>query len=145
MPAQRIGSLLATGGFRALSSKAQHLTELQQVFSDSAPPSLAHAARVSDCRAGTLFLVADNAAVAAKLRQLTPRLLVKFRKRGFEVTGIQLEVQVKGAPSGRQPERDKNPLSAEIVENFRKLSETIPPSNLKSALIRLVRRHGQRS
>ena len=145
MPAHKIGSWLASGELRTLASKAQRLTELQQVLFDSAPPSLAQASRVKNYRAGTLFLLADNAAVAAKLKQLTPRLLVSIQKREPEITGIRVEVQVK--ESGYEiPAKIKNSsLPIDSIEHFRKLSEAFPDSALKSALANLVRRHGRRN
>lgn len=141
MPAQKIGSLLASGELQMLSRQARRLAELQQVFFDSAPPTLAQASRVKNCRAGTLFLLADNAAVAAKLKQLTPRLLVNIRKREPEITGIRVEAQVKMPPARPLADSEKNPLAVDTIEEFRKLSETIPDSPLKSALVGLVRRH----
>jgi hypothetical protein len=144
MPAHKIGSWLASGELKTLAGKAQRLTELQQVFFDSAPPSLAQASRVKNYRAGTLFLLADNAAVATKLKQLAPRLLVNIQKREAEVTGIRVEVQVKGSAYETPSKIKNNSLPIDSIEYFRKLSEAIPDSALKSALTNLVRRHGRR-
>ena len=144
MTAHKIGSWLASGELRTLASKAQRLTELQQVFFDSAPPSLAQASRVKNYRAGTLFLLADSAAVAAKLKQLVPRLLVKIQKREAEVTGIRIDVQVKGSGYETQGKIKNSSLSIDTIEHFKKLSEAIPDSSLKSALTNLVRRRGRR-
>lgn len=141
MPARKIGSWLASGELGALSKRAQRLTELQQVFVASAPPPLAQASRVKNYRAGTLFLLVDNAAVATKLRQVTPRLLVNIRKREPEITGIHVEVQVKESQEERRTKIKKIPLSADTIEQFTKLSQAVPESALKSALTNLVRRH----
>lgn len=145
MPAQKIGSWLASGELRTLASKARRLTELQQVFFDSAPPSLAQASRVKNYRAGTLFLLADNAAVAAKLKQLAPRLVVSIQKREPEITGIRVEVQVKTSEREPRAKIKNSSLPTDSIEHFRKLSEAIPESTLKSALANLVRRHGRRN
>jgi hypothetical protein len=145
MPAHKIGSWLASGELKTLAGKAQRLTELQQVFFDSAPPSLAQASRVKNYRAGTLFLLADNAAVATKLKQLAPRLLVNIQKREAEVTGIRVEVQVKGSDYVTSGKIKNSSLPIDSIEHFRKLSEAIPDSALKSALTNLVRRHGRRN
>jgi len=145
MPAQKISSWLASGELRTLSSKAQRLTELQQVFFDSAPPSLAQASRVKNYRTGTLFLSADNAAVAAKLKQLAPRLLVTIQKLVPEITGIRIEVQVKEPQREPQATIKNSSLTTDSIEHFRKLSEAIPESTLKAALANLVRRHGRRN
>ena len=143
MPAQKIGSWLASGELRTLSSKAQRLAELQQVFFDSAPPALAQASRVKNFQAGILSLLADNAPVAAKLKQLAPRLLVNIQKRQPQITGIRVEVQVKRSGCETPAKIKNSSLPVDSIEHFRKLSEAIPDSALKSALTNLVRRHGR--
>ena len=142
MPAHKIGNLLATPGeLKALYGKAQHLLRLQQVFSESAPPSLAQASRIKNYREGTLFVLADSAAVAAKLKQLAPRLLVNIQKQEPQITGIQVLVQVTGSQGNFDNHLKNNMLSIKSIEKFDKLSEAIPDSPLKSALTNLVRRH----
>jgi hypothetical protein len=145
MTAQKIGSWLASGELRTLSSKAQRLTELQQVLFDSAPPPLAQACRVKNYEAGTLSLLADNAAVAAKLKHLAPRLLLNFQTRVPEITGIRIEVLVKHLGYETQARIKNSSLQIDSIEHFKRLSETIPDSPLKLALSNLVRRHRRRN
>jgi hypothetical protein len=142
MATQKIRSLLASDELRALSGKARRLAELQQMYIETAPPPLAQASRVGNWRAGTLFLLADNASVAAKLRQLAPRLLVKIRKREPEITVIRVEVQVGRWLKPTETAPLKLALPPETIENFRRLSERIPHSPLRTALAALVRRQG---
>jgi hypothetical protein len=144
VPPQKIGALLGAGELRALSRKARRLMELQQVFLDSAPSSLSRASRVQDYQTGTLFLSAENAAVATKLRQLAPSLLLKIRKREAEVTGIKIAVQVKEITKTPQSTAEKGGLSAENVRVFRELLDSLPHSELKRALRNLIRRHEPR-
>jgi hypothetical protein len=145
MAAKKIGFLLtAPGELGALSAKARRLSDLQQVFIDSAPPQLARASRVKSFRAGTLFLLADNATVAAKLRQLVPRLLSNIQKTEAEVTGIHIQVQVKLSTKRPRDEAKKPALSPETIDEFRKLAERVPDENLKSALTKFVRRRARK-
>ena len=135
MPAHKVGDLIArTGELRALSHQARRLTEVQQVLLEAVPFPLARAIRVKNFRAGTLFVLASNSAVAAKLRQLAPTLLRHVRKRFIEVTGIQVEVQVaeqqKACPD--KPVRD---LSLAAVSAIDGLAGTLKESPLKAALI----------
>ena len=144
MAAQKINSwLTASGELGTLSAKALRLSELQQVFINSAPPQLAGAIRVKSFRAGTLFLLADNSTVAAKLRQLVPRVLLDIQKTEAEVTGIQIQVQVKSSTKSASTAAKKTALSHETIEEFRKLSERVPNQNLKSALAKFVRRRAK--
>lgn len=140
MPAHKVGDLLArTRELRALSRQARRLTEVQQALLEAVPPPLAPAIRVKNFRAGTLFVLAASAAVAAKLRQLAPTLLRQVRKQETEVTGIQVEVQVA---QQQKPHADKRvrDLSLTAVNAIDGLAETLKESPLKAALTRMVQR-----
>lgn len=144
MPAHKIGRLLAASNdLKALSGKARCLSELQRMFFDCAPRSLAEASRVKNYRAGTLFLVAENAAVAAKLLQLAPRLLSTIRKQELQVTKIHVSVQVTSSQAEPRTESRKKILTPDSIHKFTKLAEHLPESPLKSAITGLVRRHSR--
>lgn len=146
MPVQRIGDVIATSGdLQAITRKARRLRDLQQLLVEACPPSLAAASGVSDLESGTLVVVADNAAVAAKLRQLAPRLLLHVRKQRNEVTGIRVEVQVKPHKIKAEQNSTKRRLPADAIQDFAALSEGLPASPLKSALGRLVARHREKT
>ena len=141
MPVQKIGDVIAnSGNLKALARQAQRLRDLEQSLFEATPSALAHASRVASLKAGTLIVLADNAAVAAKLRQLAPRLLLHLNERGFEVTGIRLEVQVKQHKIKDEDEVTKRALPPDAIQDFAKLSDALPASPLKSALTRLVAR-----
>lgn len=140
MPAHKIGDLIAqTHELRALSRQARRLTEVQQVLLEAVPFPLARAIQVKNFRAGTLFVLAANAAVAAKLRQLAPTLLLHVRKRVTEVTGIQVEVQVAKQQKAYldKPVRD---LSLTTVSALARLADTLKDTPLKAAITRLLQR-----
>jgi hypothetical protein len=144
MPIRTIGSLLgATDELKALSARARRLRELQTLYVESAPGELAGSSRVKNFRAGTLFISADNAAVAAKLRHLTPTLLTSLRKIEAEITGIRIEVQVSGALHQRVHKSKKTALSADAVHKFEELAGRLRDGELKAAVTKLARRHGR--
>jgi hypothetical protein len=141
MPSQRLSAFLASGALASYAEASRHLQEVQRIFLDSAPPPLAQATRVKAVRAGTLHLSADNAAVAAKLRQLAPRLLTAIRGRVPEVNGIRVEVQASAASREPAKKPKKSVLSLETIGNFEKLAAGMPDTELKGAVAALVRRH----
>ena len=144
MPTQKIGTLLAASSeLQALSTKARRLEKLQQLYITCTPGPLAQASRVRNFRAGTLYLVAGNTAVAAKLRQLAPSLLVKIQKQEPQITGIRVEVQVVEPPRSPDESPGHPGLPIDIVDDFRKLAERVHDPALKSALSRLVKRHSR--
>jgi hypothetical protein len=142
MPLNTLGTLLgATEELRALQARVRRLRQLQTLYFMAAPRELASSSRVKSYRAGTLFVGADNAAVAAKLKQLAPRLLASLRRMESEITKIRIEVQV----SGRAPERAyvsrKSSLSPDTATKFHALAAQVSDPGLKSALERFARRH----
>jgi hypothetical protein len=131
----------ATEELRALQARVRRLRDLQKLYLRSAPRELASSSRVKSYRAGTLFVGADNAAVAAKLKQLAPRLLASLQESEGEITKIRIEVQVGGrAPERAYVSRKKAP-SAAAASELEALSARVKDPQLKSALERFARRH----
>jgi hypothetical protein len=141
MPARKLDYYLnSSEPLRDLARAAQQLYELQQTLAINAPPELTQACRVKQLRAGILFLLADNAAVATQLKQLSPRLLACYQKQGKEVTSIRIEVQVKNPSRRPAPAAEKKRLSIETIENIKNLADQLEDSPLKDALNRLAAR-----
>jgi hypothetical protein len=141
VPIQKIGDVIANSGdLQVLARQAQGLKVLELFLLESTPAALGAASRVANLKAGTLVILAENAAVAAKLRQLAPRLLLHFRERGVEVTGIRVEVQVKTHKIKAEDDVTTPALPPDAVKEFSALAKALPASPLKSALERLVSR-----
>jgi len=141
MPAHKIDFYLnSSSSLRSLAHEARRIAQLQQVFLKNAPQPLTQACCVKQLRAGTLVLLAENAAIAAKLKQLAPRLLTAYEKQGVEVTSIRVEVQVKEAAPAAAAKRVPKQLSPESIENLEKLAAGLEDSPLKQALTNLASR-----
>lgn len=142
MPARKLDFYLNSAQpLRNLALAAKQLHDLQQILVAHAPPQLTQSCHVKQLRDGILFLLADNAAVATQLKQLSPRLLAAYQKQGKQVTSIRIEVQVRN-PSPQPPDAsEKRDLSIETIENILKLANQLEASPLKDALTRLATRH----
>jgi hypothetical protein len=135
----RIGTLLQRlPELQALSHKARRLSEMQALLAQALPASLADATATAVTDTGELLLFADNGAVAAKLKQLTPRITVFFRQRGIEVTGIRVQVQV-GFRSKPLPQKQIS-MSTGGAEALGALAGKIRDPGLRAALQRLAHR-----
>lgn len=142
MPSHKIGDLLhQSSELRALSRRAQHLAELQRAMLEAVPRPLAGTCRIKSFRSGTLLVAAGNAAAAAKLRHLAPRLLEHLRKRDEQVTKIQIEVQVAMQQTGPGTSSRKTSLNARVISEFERLESTLKESPLRVAVTRFVQRH----
>ena len=142
MPLHSLGDLLGTAeALKALTARVRRLKELQSLYVRTAPRELASLSRVKGCRAGTLFVFADNAAVAAKLKQLAPRLLAAIRENEAEINQIRIEVQVGGRGGAGPYQPRKRPLTPATIERLGALAQAIPEGGLKAAISRLAARH----
>lgn len=128
----------------AVVAHARRDEALQRAIQEILPPELAVSCRSSLTGAGVLFIVAENGAVAAKLRQLSTRLLQGVIRRGFECTAMKVEAQAdrrmpRARPAGARPlPRDTVALLA------RAAAAVDPASPLRAALTRMARRHAAR-
>jgi hypothetical protein len=142
MPLYNLMDLLGTTDeLKALRARVRRVGELQTLYSRSAPRELAGSSRVKSCVAGTLVVCADNAAVAAKLKQLAPRLLGLMRQTEAEITKVRIEVQLGGQARERVYESRKSALSPGTIRQFDTLAAKVRDSGLRSALSRLARHH----
>jgi len=141
MPAHKLDFYLnSSDSLRSLTRAAQRNAELQQVLLNTAPPALTQRCRVKQFRDGTLTLLAENAAIAAKLKQLTARLLTSYRKQRWQITSIRIEVQVREAAPDLAPKSKSRRLSIETIKNLERLADRIDDANLKQALTAMATR-----
>ncbi|MFZ2302942.1 MAG: DUF721 domain-containing protein [Gallionella sp.] len=135
--AQRFKSLLSNDPeLRPLLVKAQALSALQRHFSDIAPPVFAQSSQVLGLQSGVLSVSVANAALAAKLRQLVPELVVMLQNRGCEINGIRVKVQVSFNRS--QPVTTPRKLGKTAMDALNGLSQTLGDSPLRLALKKLA-------
>ena len=148
MPLRNIRNLLGAAELAAVREKTQRLLALQRAYVDCTPVELADmikASRVGYLKAGTLYLLADNTAVAAKLRQLLPRLLPVFQKLEAEVTGIRVDVQPKSPPASPSPSANNSSLPIDYIEQLEVSAKTISSPGLKLAVTNLLRNRAKKS
>jgi len=135
--AQRFKSLLSGDSeLRPLLAKAQALSALQRHFSDAAPPNLAQSSQVLGLQSGILSVAVANAAIAAKLRQLVPDIIIMLQNGGCEVNGIRVKVQVSF--SRPQPEPIPRKLGKAAKGALKELSQSLDDSPLKLALKKMA-------
>ena len=136
--AQRFKSLLSGDSeLRPLLAKAQALSTLQRHFADVAPPNLAQSSQVLGLQSGILSIAVANAAIAAKLRQLVPDIIIMLKNSGCEVNGIRVKVQVSF--SLPQPEARPRKLGKTAKGALIALSQSLDDSPLKLALTKLAK------
>ena len=134
-----IGSVL--GSLRELEAtlvRVNKLAALQRIYAVAVAADLAKKSRVVFERSGTLVVVADTSAVAAKLKQLAPRVVQEIVKSAPEVTSIHVEAQVTLA--GDLGTRPRPKIGPRALATLGELRDALPDSPLRRALDRMVRR-----
>ncbi len=89
---------------------------------------------------GVLTLGVRNAALAARLRQVLPRLEAGLGQRGWKVSAIRLRVQPK-VFIAESSACEKKPLPAAGLAAFSGLLAQLPKSDLQAAVARLLKHH----
>ena len=137
---QRLNAFLTSSQeLRQISGKIRELRSFQLHYERIAPASLLRSSQVLSMEQGILTLAANNGAVAAKLRQMTPELLRQLQLQVSEVTGIQVRVQVT-VPPNTHPASPAI-LSAAGKQQLNNLASTLADSPLKRALQRLAQKN----
>ena len=129
----------STAGIAALLPQAERLIELRRIYSELVPQQLLRSSSIVNYKRQTVVIFAENNAIAAKLKLLSPRLINDFSKRGVEVTGIRLEVQPRGIPE-KEPGQKHARLSAAGAESLEALAKRLPDSKLKQTIAAMAGR-----
>lgn len=124
-----------------LFSYMEELVAMQQVFTRIVPPQLAQHCALGAFSEGNLTICANNGAIAAKLRQTLPSLLLKFQAMGSEVTAIRITVQAnyRNFP-GNELSRKKPRIGKVGIESLNGLAAGLPRSPLKTAIESLLKK-----
>jgi hypothetical protein len=140
MPARKVSEILgADSALGKLAAASRRVEQLQRIYLEAVPTALSRTSRIGWVRGGVVSVIASNGAAAAKLRQMTPRILEGFRRHGIEFNSMRIEVQVdadaRQAAFGGGLKRLSPRASSALEEALR----TVAPSPLRDALQRLAR------
>jgi hypothetical protein len=134
---QRLNSFITSNKeLSQISGKVRQLRAIQRHYEQISPATLLRSSQVIQLDNFVLTLGANNSAVAAKLRQMTPELIKQLQLHGCEVTGIQVRVQVTIPTT---PTSNKTPvISPQGKQKILDLADKLSESPLKQALQRLI-------
>jgi hypothetical protein len=134
-----------------LLARLQRVNSLQQIYFEALADALpelegfAQASRVSAIVGTTIVISAANGPVAAKLKQVVPRLLLKFQMQEQKLTSIRIEVQPDWAVTTTTAAPAKSPARNPIPdEQLTDLADSLSDSPLKSALEQIKKRRGRK-
>lgn len=145
MHAKQVGEFLdASPGIDRLTSQAASLLALRQVLAGALPEPLRRSCAIANYKQGKVIVLADSAAVAARLRLLEPSLVELLGQRGLQVTGLRVDVQPGVRRRTQLTEEKSLLLSAAASEALGRAARRIPAGALREALEALARRGNRR-
>lgn len=129
----------SAAGIAALLPQAERVIELRRIYSEIVPQQLLRSSSIVNYKQGNVVIFAENNAIAAKIKLLSPRLVDDFSKRAVQVTGIRVEVQPRQEVlKALTPKHAK--LSAIGAESLEALAKRLPDSRLKQAVTEMMER-----
>ena len=121
-----------------LAAHAGRLLKLQRLFEEMVPAALARTCRVANFKSGVIFIHAENGAVAAKLRQITPSLSDGFQIRGVQVTEIRIKVQPLDIALQHSSPAQAAVLGDAGRASIGRLVDSLPEGSLRESLGRFI-------
>src|SRR5690606_12780721 len=121
---------------------ARAMLDVEAVLQGALPRALAHGCRVARLDRQALTLAVPSAPYAAKLRQLTPRLIATLNGQGWNLNQIIVTVQADLLRSETKSAlREALPLDERALQAFDALKANVRPGPLASAIERLLQHH----
>ncbi|SFD62353.1 DciA family protein [Massilia yuzhufengensis] len=102
-------------------------------------PILAGNTDVISFQDGALVLAVPSSAVAARMKQMAPKLQAALLERGWQVESVKLKVQVARAMPAK-PEMRTLELPPTAVQAFEELAESLDDSKQNKELVAALRR-----
>lgn len=93
---------------------------------------------------GALVLAVPSSAVAARMKQMLPKLQSALAQRGWAVESIKLKVQVARAMPDDKPQMRVLALPKTAVQAFEELAESLKDSSQNKDLVAALRRLAER-
>ncbi len=121
-----------------LKAHLKNTEEAELLWKNIAPENLALLSKAINIKNQILNIATPSNAVAAKIKLITPNLLNSLKNQGYEVTAIQVKVQVKSD----QPSRAKKPkiISQNAGSNLQNLATKLHGTPLGEALSKLAKK-----
>ncbi len=133
---RQFNALLNLPELNAIYAHSKEAATAQALWLTIAPESLVPHSHANSIKNKQLNLLADNNAVAAKIKLLMPSLLINLEKQGCEVTAIRVKVQVKSSPQAQIKPVKK--LSTKAAADLYALAEKLSGTPLGDALAKLA-------
>lgn len=135
--------LSSSAELTALQVGVRQIAALETALQTVLPGYLANQVHAGPIREQTLTLFAGHNALAARLRHLEPTVLTELQQRGFALRAIKVRVRPQSMPQPLQVKQAR--MSTAGADCLRELADSLDPSPLQQAVMRMAQRHLSRT
>ena len=139
--------LSASQDHARLFAAAYQVHKHQSVFKKLLPGNLSPYCTAGQISAGILTVIAENGAVAAKLKQISQSLLLRLQQHGWKVTSFQILVQANHPNNNANQsttlgyEKKNIKLSENGKNCLNQLAASLPDSALRDAILSFTKKY----
>jgi hypothetical protein len=123
---------------KTLQGHEEMARHAQSIWQQVAPENLASLSQAQEMNNQQLKLTTPHNAVAAKIKMLAPSILNALKKQGYEVTAIQVKVQVKSTPPLKQKKTKE--ISPQAGKNLEDWAQKLAGTQLGDSLAKLAKK-----
>lgn len=134
---KQFNALLQHPTMQAYAAHTQDAEVLAKMWRQVAPLALMKLTVPTQIKNQRLIVVCASNAIAAKIKLLSPSLLIQLQNQGYELTAIQPKVQVKSTPETKPKVHRK--LSLHAATTLKNLEAKLPNTALGDALAKIAR------
>ncbi|WP_342114448.1 DciA family protein [Pseudoduganella sp. OTU4001] len=138
-PQEATDFLRGNARLAALLPAVQRMAKLQQDCWEVLPSAF-KACEIFAFDGGELTLAVPNTAVAAKLKQQVPNMLVNLNGKGWQINNIRFRVQIAKGIAPVRPSGEGLKLSEAAVDSFDEMSKKLEPTAANEPLIAAMQR-----
>lgn len=122
---------------QTLVSQTHHADALAQTWQRTVPEALATLSVPTQLKEHKLIVMCKSNAIAAKVKLLSPSLVIALQKQGLDLNTIQAKVQVKSSPEAKP--KTARQLSNQALVSLNALEKQLHNTALGNAILKIMR------
>lgn len=134
---KQLNTLLQHPTMQTFVSQTHHADALAHTWQRTVPEALATFSVPTQLKEHKLIVMCKSNAIAAKVKLLSPSLVIALQKQGLDLNAIQAKVQVKSSPEAKP--KTARQLSNQALVSLNALEKKLHNTALGDAILKIMR------
>lgn len=134
---KQLNTLLQHPTMQTFVSQTHQADALAQTWQRTVPEALATLSVPTQIKEHKLIVMCGSNAIAAKVKLLSPSLVIALQKQGLDLNAIQAKVQVKSSPEAKP--KNARQLSDQALVSLNALEKKLHNTALGDAILKIMR------